>query len=231
MENNVFQLSHVIKNIHWNKFYQLHTHRRKGFLELLLLKVCGSFLFRQSEKKTSGSLWSVRVFFTFLEKRRLNKYCLWEANLVFYMNIFALIRLSAKFIKQQFKILVVLSPTFVADTKIIFAYNFIAPLICEDLNCELFLITFNRPFLFSFLFFYYYYYFFSIWVLFYGNSRITGLQGKGEYISLTPHYHFHSLYRHLKISWAITVESSPLHIEGSRSQTGTFGFRAQVANH
>ena len=33
--------------------------------------------------------------------------------------------------------------------------------------------------------------FFSIWVLFHEHSRITGLQGKGEGIQLTPHYHFH----------------------------------------
>ena len=29
-------------------------------------------------------------------------------------------------------------------------------------------------------------FFFSIWVLFHGHSRITGLQGKGEGIPLTP---------------------------------------------
>ena len=38
--------------------------------------------------------------------------------------------------------------------------------------------------------------FFSIWVFFHQHSWITGLQGKGEDISLTPHYHFHSLHRH-----------------------------------
>ena len=39
--------------------------------------------------------------------------------------------------------------------------------------------------------------FFSIWVFFHQHSWITGLQGKREGISLTPYYHFHSLYRHL----------------------------------
>ena len=58
--------------------------------------------------------------------------------------------------------------------------------------------------------------FFSIWVFFYEHSRITGLQGKGEGISLTPHYHFHLLHRHLDISRAITLESSPLHIASNR---------------
>ena len=57
------------------------------------------------------------------------------------------------------------------------------------------------------------------------------LQGIGEGISLTPLYHFHPLYRHRDISRAITARSSPLHIGSSRTRTGTFGFRAQVANH
>ena len=34
------------------------------------------------------------------------------------------------------------------------------------------------------------YIFFSIWVFFQEHSRITGVQGKGEGISLTPHSHF-----------------------------------------
>ena len=45
--------------------------------------------------------------------------------------------------------------------------------------------------------------FFSIWVFFLKYSWITGLQGKGEVISLTPLYHFHPLYRQLDISRAI----------------------------
>ena len=40
--------------------------------------------------------------------------------------------------------------------------------------------------------------------------------GKGEGISLTPHYHFHPLHRHLDIGLAITAESSLLHIEVNR---------------
>ena len=48
---------------------------------------------------------------------------------------------------------------------------------------------------------------------------------KGEGISLTPHYHFHPLHGHLDISRVITAKSLPLRIPG------TFGFRAQVANH
>ena len=46
----------------------------------------------------------------------------------------------------------------------------------------------------------------------------TAEEGKG--ISLTPHQHFHPLHRHLDISWAITVESLPLHIASSQIQTG-----------
>ena len=37
--------------------------------------------------------------------------------------------------------------------------------------------------------------FFSILVFFHENSRITGLQGEGEGISLTPHHHFNPLHR------------------------------------
>ena len=54
---------------------------------------------------------------------------------------------------------------------------------------------------------------FSIWVFFHKKHlRITGLQGKGEGISLTPHYHFHPLHSHLDVSRAVTAESTPLHI-------------------
>ena len=88
MKSNVFQLSHEIKNIYRSRFYQLHTHRRKAFLKLLLLKICGSFLFKQNENEC-GIFWSVWVFFAFPEVRRLNN-CSWEANLVFYIYKFDL---------------------------------------------------------------------------------------------------------------------------------------------
>ena len=52
------------------------------------------------------------------------------------------------------------------------------------------------------------YIYFSMWALFHEHSRITGLQGKGEGISLTPHCHFHPLHRHLDISRVITAKSS-----------------------
>ena len=61
---------------------------------------------------------------------------------------------------------------------------------------------------------------FSIWVFFYKHSQITGLQGKGEGIPLTPNYHFHPLHRLLDISRAITAGSSALHIASSRTRTG-----------
>ena len=44
---------------------------------------------------------------------------------------------------------------------------------------------------------------------------------EGEGISLTRHYHFHALHRHLDIRRAITAWGSH----------GTLDFRAQVANH
>ena len=65
------------------------TYWRKRFLELLLLAVCGSLLFRQSEK-TCVVLWSAWVFIAFLQVRTLSKYCMWVSNLVFYMYIFGL---------------------------------------------------------------------------------------------------------------------------------------------
>ena len=73
--------------------------------------------------------------------------------------------------------------------------------------------------------------FFSIWVFFHDHLRTTGLQGKREGISLTPHYHFHPLHRHLDINWVIATESSRLHIGSSRTRTGNLWFRAQVAYH
>ena len=74
--------------------------------------------------------------------------------------------------------------------------------------------------------------FFSIWFFFHEHSRINGLQGKGEGISSTPHYHFHSLHRYLDISRTITVESSPLFTQlAVGREPGTFRFRAQFTNH
>ena len=71
---------------------------------------------------------------------------------------------------------------------------------------------------------YFFFFFFSIWIFFHEHSRFTGQQGKGEGIYLTPLYHFHPLHRHLDISRAITAESSPLHIAGSRTRTGNLWF-------
>ena len=48
--------------------------------------------------------------------------------------------------------------------------------------------------------FFVFFFCFSIGVFFHDHSRFTGLPGKGEGISLTPHYHFHPLHRHLDIS-------------------------------
>ena len=41
--------------------------------------------------------------------------------------------------------------------------------------------------------------FFSIWVFSHNHLRITELQEKGKGISLTSHYHFRPLHRHLDI--------------------------------
>ena len=66
--------------------------------------------------------------------------------------------------------------------------------------------------------------FLSICVFFHEHSRITGMQGKGEGISLTPHYYFHPRHRHVDIGRVITAESSPLHIASSWIRTGNFCF-------
>ena len=68
------------------------------------------------------------------------------------------------------------------------------------------------------------FFFLFIWVFFHEHSRFTRQQGKGEGIYLTPLYHFHPLHRHLDISRAITAESSPLHIAGSRTRTRNLWF-------
>ena len=62
-------------------------------------------------------------------------------------------------------------------------------------------------------------FFFLSGFFFHDHSGITGLQGKGEEISLTPHYHFHPLHRHLDISRAFTAENSPVDIGSSRTRT------------
>ena len=77
-------------------------------------------------------------------------------------------------------------------------------------------LKFSSSFFFSFFFLYGFF--------FHNHSWIRGLQGKREGISLTPHYHFHPLHRHLDISQVITAESSPLHIGSSWTQTGNLWF-------
>ena len=86
--------------------------------------------------------------------------------------------------------------------------------VLKKFTCWTFPLIFRPKFLYDC-----YYYYFSIWVFFHNHSRITGLQGKGEGISLTPHYRFHPLHRHLDISRTITAESSLLHIGSSRTRT------------
>ena len=70
----------------------------------------------------------------------------------------------------------------------------------------------------------FYFGFFSVGLFFHDHSRITGLRGRGEGISLTPHYHFHPLHRPLDNSRTITAESSPLHISSSRIRAGNLWF-------
>ena len=69
-------------------------------------------------------------------------------------------------------------------------------------------------------------YFFSIWVFFHEHSQFAGQQEKGETISFTPLFRLHPFHRHLDITWAITTESSPLHITSSPTWTGSLWFRS-----
>ena len=67
-------------------------------------------------------------------------------------------------------------------------------------------------------------FFFLSGFLFHDHSQITELQGKGEGISWTPHYHFQPFHRHLDIGRVITAESLPLHIASSWTRTGNLWF-------
>ena len=78
--------------------------------------------------------------------------------------------------------------------------------------------------------FFQYYDFLSNWVFFHKHSRFTRQQGKGETISLAPVYHLHPLHWYLGIGWAITVESSLLHIASSRIQTEDLWFPSASRN-
>ena len=112
-------------------------------MQLLLSKVCESLRFGQS-KKTWEVLWSVRVFFAFKEKRRPDKYYLWEENLISYMNVFSLYsKCEFNFRNSSLKTLVVFSAIFVADTKIIFRYDFVASLMfCTNFSFAIFSLMF-----------------------------------------------------------------------------------------
>ena len=72
----------------------------------------------------------------------------------------------------------------------------------ETIHLLNYLKTYSRTYL-------YFFFYVSFLSRTFTNHRTAG-EGKG--ISLTPHYHFHPLHRHLDISWAITAESSLLHI-------------------
>ena len=61
------------------------------------------------------------------------------------------------------------------------------------------------------------------------SAERDGEEGGGDFFnSSLP---FHPLHKHLDISREITVKSSALHIGSTGLKLGTFGLRAQVANH
>ena len=61
---------------------------------------------------------------------------------------------------------------------------------------------------------------------FHEHLQITGLQGEGGGILVTPHYHFHPLHRNLDISRWITAESS-LWSEAGKILDGKEGFKVK----
>ena len=99
-----------------------HTNWSKNFLQLLLLKVCESFKFGQI-KKLEVYFGLFESPFTFIEKKRPIKYCLCKANLISYMLVFNLMGQDVNLAR-----LVEFPPIFAVDTKIIFRYDFVAPL-------------------------------------------------------------------------------------------------------
>ena len=116
------------KNIHRSKLHLELTHWRRIFLQLLLLKVCELFRLRDT-KKLEVYFGLYESSFTFIEKRRPSKYCSCEVNLTSYIQLYSLMFQDVNLTrKQQFKMLVAFSPIFVGDTKIIFRYDFVAPL-------------------------------------------------------------------------------------------------------
>ena len=95
-------------------------------MQLALIKVCGSFLFRQS-KKTRGIFWSVRVISRVQKPTQIllvkGKFSFPSVNIWFDVT-------KCKFIVKyrSFKMYDAPLPIFVADIKITFVYNFAAPL-------------------------------------------------------------------------------------------------------
>ena len=80
-----------------------------------------------SYKETRGILWFVWVCFAFLEVRR-QKILLERGKFSFlYVDIwFDVMKYKCIVKNNSFEMLVVFSPTFMADTKITFVYNFVA---------------------------------------------------------------------------------------------------------
>ena len=66
-----------------------NIHIGEKDFQQLLLKVCGSFRFGQI-KKLEVYFGLYEFSFTFIEKRRPNKYCLCDVNLISYVSVFSL---------------------------------------------------------------------------------------------------------------------------------------------
>ena len=89
--------------------------------------------FFSNKVRKRGILWFVRVFFAFLQIRTPKKKTARERQIYFvYVDIWFDLAKCKFIVKNSSKILVVLSPIFVADTKITLIItlvdNFVAPL-------------------------------------------------------------------------------------------------------
>ena len=83
-KNNIFHLSYWMKKLLLKQdVATICTLEKNFYVALVLFKVSESFLFRESEKPCTF-LCSVLVFFGFQEKKRPNRYYLWEIKLFSY---------------------------------------------------------------------------------------------------------------------------------------------------
>ena len=119
MEWKAFIEASYINDIHtWERF----------ILQLLLLKACETFLFRQSNKSyVYFVLYESSLYFSRKQDQIDTGY--WKKILFpIYRFLVGCVKVWIYFQEEQFRMLIGFLPIFVTDTKIIYGYNFVAPL-------------------------------------------------------------------------------------------------------